>query len=70
MKSWRTRQDKHADDSTRLNEIRAAIQDLVRKGLVMDSGQRRWSQRTASYEIVWKLTDVGKTLGKTDLQNH
>jgi hypothetical protein len=55
------RQDKHADDSTRLNEIRAAIQDLVRRGLVIDSGQRRWLKRTGRYEIVWESTVFGKT---------
>jgi hypothetical protein len=53
------RQDKHADDSTRLNEIRAAIQDQER--LVIDSGQRRWLKRTGRYEIVWESAVFGKT---------
>jgi hypothetical protein len=44
-----------------LIEIRAAIQDLVRKGLVVDSGQGRWSQRTGRYEIVWESAVFGKT---------
>ena len=35
------------------DEIQQAIQDLVRKGLVVDSGRRRWSERTGRYEIVW-----------------
>jgi predicted transcriptional regulator len=35
------------------DEIQQAIQDLVRKGLVVDSGRRRWSARTGRYEIVW-----------------
>jgi hypothetical protein len=42
--------------------IEAAIQDLVRKGLLIDSGQRRWSQRTGRNEIVWESTVFGKTL--------
>jgi hypothetical protein len=41
-------------------EIEAAIQDLVRRGLVVDSGQRRWSERTRRYEIVWVSTSVSK----------
>jgi hypothetical protein len=41
--------------------IEAAIQELVRKGLAVDSGQRRWSQRTGRYEIVWESTVFGKT---------
>jgi hypothetical protein len=41
--------------------IEEAIQELVRKGLVVDSGQRRWSQRTGRFEIVWESKIVGKT---------
>ena len=41
--------------------IEAAIQELVRKGLVLDSGQRRWSQRTGRHEIVWESKLFGKT---------
>jgi hypothetical protein len=39
--------------------IEEAIQDLARKGLVVDSGQRRWSQRTGRYEIVWESKIAG-----------
>ena len=54
------RKDRPADaEIQRLFE--EAIQDLVRKGLVVDSGQRRWSQRTGRYEIVWESTVFGKT---------
>jgi hypothetical protein len=54
------RKDRPADaEIQRL--IEEAIQDLVRKGLVVDSGQRRWSQRTGRYEIVWESTVFGKT---------
>jgi hypothetical protein len=43
------------DKPTKLSEIRAAVQELVRKGLVVDSGERRWSERTRRHEIVWAL---------------
>lgn len=33
--------------------IQQAIQDLAREGLIVDSGRRRWSERTGRYEIVW-----------------
>ena len=36
-----------------LDEIEQAIQNLARKGLIVDSGHRRWSELTRSYEIVW-----------------
>jgi hypothetical protein len=42
--------------------IEAAIQDLVRKGFVVDTGQRRWSERTKRYEIVWASTGADKKL--------
>jgi len=33
--------------------IEQAIQNLARKGLIVDSGRRKWSERTGCYEIVW-----------------
>jgi hypothetical protein len=33
--------------------IEQAIQDLAREGLIVDTGERRWSERTRSYQIVW-----------------
>ena len=47
---------------TLISEIEAAIQQLVEKGLVVDSGRRRWSARTGHYEIVWTLTEAGRKL--------
>jgi len=32
--------------------IEQAIQNLARKGLIVDSGRRRWSEQTGRYEIV------------------
>jgi hypothetical protein len=34
-------------------EIEEAIQRLAKRGLIVDSGKRRWSERTGRYEIVW-----------------
>jgi hypothetical protein len=55
------RRDRSADPAKIQLAIEAAVQDLVRKGLVVDSGQRRWSQRTGRYEIVWESKLFGKT---------
>jgi hypothetical protein len=44
-----------------LEEIQEAIQSLARKGLIVDSGQRRWSERTQSYHIVWVAASRGKS---------
>ena len=38
-----------------LEDIRARISELVEMGLVVDSGQRRWSEETGQYEIMWML---------------
>ena len=37
--------------------VRDALEELVRMGLVVDSGRRRWSDRTGRYEIVWVLAE-------------
>jgi hypothetical protein len=55
------RKDRSADPAEIQLAIEAAIQDLVRKGLVVDSGQRRWSKRTGRYETVWESAIFGKT---------
>ena len=33
--------------------IDQVLQDAARKGLIVDTGRRRWSERTGRYEIVW-----------------
>ena len=33
--------------------IEEALQDAARRGSIVDSGRRRWSERTRSYQIVW-----------------
>ena len=55
------RKDKSADPAEIQLAIEEAVQELVRKGLVVDSGQRRWSERTGRYEIVWESKLFGKT---------
>jgi hypothetical protein len=37
----------------RHDAIEQAIQNLARRGLIVDSGRRRWSERTRSHQIVW-----------------
>jgi chromosome segregation and condensation protein ScpB len=41
------------DNDERHEAIEQAIQDLARRGLIVDTGRRRWSERTGRYEIVW-----------------
>jgi hypothetical protein len=52
------RKDWRADPAEIQRSIEEAIQDL---GLLIDSGGKKWSQRTGRYEIVW----VSKLFGKT-----
>jgi hypothetical protein len=37
--------------------IEEAIRDLARQGLIVDTGHRRWSERTGCYEIVWAASE-------------
>ena len=60
------RKDRPTDPAEIQRSIEEAIQELVRKGLVVDSGQRRWSQRTGRYEIVWEYTAAGKMFLNTE----
>jgi hypothetical protein len=55
------RKDWPTDPAEIRRSIDEAIQKLVRKGWIVDSGQRRWSQRTGRYEIVWESKIAGKT---------
>ena len=42
-----------ADDDA----IEETIRDLARQGLIVDTGRRRWSERTGRYEIVWAASE-------------
>jgi hypothetical protein len=33
--------------------VEEAIQSLAAEGLIYDTGKRRWSARTQSFQIVW-----------------
>src|SRR6267378_3744723 len=63
---WRNfdmaRKDWPTDPAEIQRSIEEAIQHFVKKGWLVDSGQRRWSQRTGRYEILWESTVFGKTL--------
>jgi hypothetical protein len=52
------RKDWRADPAEIQRSIEEAIQDL---GLLIDSGRKKWSQRTGRYEIVWASKLFGKT---------
>jgi hypothetical protein len=30
------------------------FEEAVRKGIIVDSGKRKWSERTGRYEIIWE----------------
>ena len=55
------RKDWPTDPAEIQRSIEEAIQDLVRKGLLIDSGRKKWSQRTGRYEVVWDSKLFGKT---------
>jgi hypothetical protein len=46
--------------SVTYDEICRAIQELVEEGLVVDSGRKKWSERTGKYEMVWMLGPSGR----------
>jgi hypothetical protein len=35
------------------DEIEAALQELAAEGRIYDTGERRWSERTQSHQVVW-----------------
>jgi hypothetical protein len=41
-------------DQEMLDAIDEALQRAVERGVIVDSGERRWSERTGRYEIVWE----------------
>jgi hypothetical protein len=55
------RKDWPTDPAEIQRSIEEAIQDCVRKGLLIESGRKKSSQRTGRYEIVWESTVFGKT---------
>jgi len=49
--------------------VEEAIQDLESRGLIEDSGQRRWCQRSRSYQVVWKCTKLGEEYDDRNMLN-
>ena len=45
------------DSDECLEAIEQAFQDMAREGLIVDTGHRRWSERTGRYEIVWVASE-------------
>jgi hypothetical protein len=54
------------NSAQRSQALRAAIYSLAAKGLIYDTGERRWPERTQSFLIVWKAIS-GKRL---DIEMH
>jgi|tagenome__1003787_1003787.scaffolds.fasta_scaffold5604875_1 hypothetical protein len=48
------KQNPSRPDEQDLAVIDGALQEAVRLGIIVDSGKRKWSQRTGRFEIVWK----------------
>jgi hypothetical protein len=44
------------------NEVVKVIEDLVKDGLLVDNGQKKWSERTRRFETVWEPTELAKQL--------
>ena len=44
------------------NEVVKVIEDLVKDGLLVDNGQKKWSERTRRVETVWEPTELAKKL--------
>ena len=44
-------------DEVDYDAIEQAIQDLARQGLIVDTGRRRWSERSGRYETVWAASE-------------
>ena len=46
-------------DEDKLEAMDEVLQEAVRRKIIVDSGKRRWSDRTGRYEIVWKSKIFG-----------
>ena len=42
-----------------MHAINEVLEGLKTLGLLRDTGRRRWSDRTRSYQIVWEFTELG-----------
>ena len=55
------RPDMMRADQENAEAIEEAVERLKAQGLIYDTGQRRWSERTQSYQIVWAPFPAKKT---------
>jgi hypothetical protein len=44
---------KYPTDERLHEEVMEALRRLAAKGLIYDTGRRKWSERTRSYQVVW-----------------
>jgi hypothetical protein len=44
---------KYPTDERLHEEVMGALRRLAAEGLIYDTGRRKWSERTRSYQIVW-----------------
>lgn len=42
------------------DDIRQALQDLAKDGLIVDTGRKKWSDSSGQYEILWVLSPTGR----------
>lgn len=45
-----------ARNSPTIKGVQAIVEAMVRDGVVIDTGKRRWCEATGRVEIVWDLT--------------
>ena len=53
LKNIRKRPAAVPKEKEKYEAIEQALQKLAREGQIVDTGRRRWSKRTRSYQIVW-----------------
>lgn len=46
-------------DEDKLEAMDEVLREAVRRKIIVDTGKKRWSDRTGRYEIVWKSKIFG-----------
>jgi hypothetical protein len=44
------------------DDVREFMESLEQEGLLADTGEKRWSERSGHYETVWEPTELAKKL--------
>ena len=47
-------------DDEKYEMIEAAVRRLAAEGRIYDTGKRRWSERTQTYQVVWAAVPEDK----------